>query len=70
MFVIVCNICGFSSLCEVLCGHGGFQATAALPQFALVAVESHLLQGGGGGQWGDVWACGGPWVAGAVVDEL
>lgn len=36
----------------VLRGHGGFQAAAALPQFALVAVQGHLLQGGGGGQRG------------------
>lgn len=46
---------------EVLCGHSGFQAAAALPQFALVAVQSHLLQGGGGRQRGDVGACGGSW---------
>lgn len=35
----------FFSQCEVLRGHGGFQAAAALPQFALVAVQGHLLQG-------------------------
>lgn len=46
---------------EVLCGHSGFQAAAALPQFALVAVQSHLLQGGGGRQRGDVGARGGSW---------
>lgn len=36
------------SQCVVLCGYSGFQAAAALPQFALVAVQSHLLQGWGG----------------------
>lgn len=38
----------FFSQCEVLRGYGGLQAAAALPQFALVAVQCHLLQGGGG----------------------
>lgn len=37
----------FFSQCEVLRGYGGLQAAAALPQFALVAVQCHLLQGGG-----------------------
>ena len=39
-------------LFQGLRGHGGFQAAAALSQLALVAVESHLLQGRGGRQWG------------------
>lgn len=29
-------------VCDVLCGHGGLQAAAALPQLARVAVEGHL----------------------------
>lgn len=50
------NVCFFLPLClgvfsrrQVLRGYGGLQAAAALPQFALVAVQRHLLQGGGGG---------------------
>lgn len=65
VFVKLCmfawRLQGFSSVGEVLCGHSGFQAAAALPQFALVAVQSHLLQGGGGRQRGDVGARGGSW---------
>ena len=34
-----------SVLFEVLRGHSGLQAAAALSQLALVAVEGHLLQG-------------------------
>lgn len=30
---------------KVLRGHSGFQAAATLPQFTLVAVQGHLLQG-------------------------
>lgn len=73
----------FFSQCEVLRGHSGFQAAATLPQFALVAVQSHLLQGRGGRQRGgnlDLRVCSGPnrsslsqvvtWIAGAVIDEL
>lgn len=37
----------FFSQGEVLRGYGGFQAAAALPQFALVAEQCHFLQGGG-----------------------
>lgn len=37
----------FFSRCEALRGYGGLQAAAALPQFALVAVQRHFLQGGG-----------------------
>lgn len=50
------NIClrtlslDFFSQCEGLRGDGGLQAAAALPQFALVAVQCHLLQGGGSGR--------------------
>lgn len=44
MFHSVSKCVSFSQ-CEVLRGHGGFQAAAALPQFALVAVQGHLLQG-------------------------
>lgn len=49
---------------EVLCGHSGFQAAAALPQFAFVAVQGHLLQCRGGRQWGGnlhLRACSGHW---------
>lgn len=53
---------GCPTWARLLCGHGGLQAAAALAEFALVAVQSHLLQGrggvggggGGGGGGGDV----------------